>query len=182
MADNAVSNVAVGKPKAKGAIFVAPYGTTLPADASASLGTDFVNVGYISDDGFTHKVERESDDINAWGGDVVANPQTSFKESFEFTMIETLNDTAMKTVFGDSNVSGDLKTGLTTLVNSNPLDAHVWIIDTILNGHAQRFCIPDGLVTEVGDMTYKDDEVVGYQVTVTARPGTDGNCSKIYTK
>ena len=36
-----VSNVSAGKPKVSGAVFRAPLGTTLPTDATTSLGNAF---------------------------------------------------------------------------------------------------------------------------------------------
>ena len=63
---------------------------------------------------------------------------------------------------------------ITIRENSAELDRAVWVIDEIMNdGYIKRTVIPDGKVTEVGDVTHKDDELLGYQVTISAYPFTD---------
>ena len=66
------ANVTVGKPKITGAIFRAPLGTTLPTDATTALDEAFKQLGYASEDGVTNSNSPETDQIKAWGGDIVA--------------------------------------------------------------------------------------------------------------
>ena len=58
MTNNNTANVAAGKPRVNGAIFVAPVGSTLPTDASTVLDAAFINLGFISDDGVTLGTSR----------------------------------------------------------------------------------------------------------------------------
>jgi hypothetical protein len=180
MANN-VSNVAAGKPKIGGAIYVAPVGTALPTDASTALNNAFVGLGYVSEDGVTRTITRESENISAWGGDTVLTMQTEFTETFNFTLIETLSVDVKKVIFGDSNVTGELTTGITTKSNSAELEEHSYVIDMIQNGAAVRIVIPHGKVTELGDIVYSDSEVIGYNPTITGLPDTAGNASYEYT-
>lgn len=176
-----VSNVTASKPGVGGAISVAPTGTTLPTSSSATLDSSFVGLGYVSEDGVSVEITRDSEEIKAWGGDTVLTPQTGFAEKFKFKLIESLKDAVRKTAFGDSNVTGSLADGLTTKVNSSELAAKSWVIDTIMNGAANRIVIPNGKVTEIGEIVYVDNEPVGYELTVTALPDSSGNCSYEYT-
>lgn len=175
MATNA-KNVSVGKPGANGPVFRAPSGTTLPTDATTALAADFACLGHLSDDGWTKSVERESEDINAYGGQTVLTVQTSKKVTVQMTLIEALNVDALKAVHGDSNVTGTLETGITVIDNAQELEEAVWVLESILSdGVLERLVIPRGKVTEVGDTVYKDDEPIGYEITVTCLPDTAGH-------
>lgn len=178
---NSAENVSVGKPKTSGAIFIAPKGTTLPTDATTALADAFQNVGYISEDGVTNSIETDSEEIKAWGGDIVLNPQTSRSEKFTYTMIEQ-NATALKHVFGEDNVTVDNSSGAITVKhNGNERSENVIVIETILSGgKVKRQVIPRGKVIEIGEITYKDDEPIGYETTVQALLDTNGNTAYEY--
>jgi hypothetical protein len=174
------SNVAAGKPKIGGAVSIAATTATLPTDATTAL-SGFTNLGYISEDGLTQTITRDSEAIKAWGGDTVMTTQTDFGEEFSFTLLEVLSVDVKKAIYGDDAVTGDLTTGITARVNSAELTAHAWIFDMVQNGATVRIVIPNGKVSEVGEITYQDGEPIGYELTVTALPDASGNCSYEYT-
>lgn len=166
---NNASNVSTAKPKVGGAVFRAPAGTTLPTDAKTTINSAFKSMGYISEDGVTNSNTRSSGEIKAWGGAVVCNYQSEKTDSFKMTFIESLNTEVLKAVHGDDNVSGDLATGITIKVNEEELEETAWVIDMIMKGGVlRRLAIPHGKITEVGDVTYKSDDVIAYEVTISA--------------
>ena len=174
--DNTVTNVTAGKPKIGGAIFRAPKGTSLPTDATTSLGASFVCLGYVSEDGLTNDNSPDSDKIKAWGGDTVLTVQNSKDDTFGFTLIEALSVDVLKTIYGDENVTGDITTGITVKANSKDLDEYVWAIDMIMRGNVlKRVVIPLGKVFEVGTITYSDGDAVGYETTLQTSPDSAGN-------
>ncbi len=173
---NTVTNVSAGKPKAGGAIWTAPIGTTLPTDATTALDVAFKCLGYCSEDGVTNSNSPESETIKAWGGDTVLTIQTSKDDTYQFTLLEVLNLDVLKFVYGSTNVSGTLATGITITANSKELPSQILVIDMNMRDEAvKRIVIPICKVSEVGDIQYADDDAVGYETTVEAMPDTSGN-------
>lgn len=180
---NTATNVTVGKPSIGGAIWRAPTGTTLPEDTTTALNNAFKCLGYCSEDGLTNSNSPETEAIHAWGGDAVLQVLTSKDDTFAFTLIEAMNLDVLKTVYGDSNVTGTLATGITITANAAAPEAASYVIDMIYNGsHLKRVVIPSAYVTEVGDITYVDGEAVGYETTLACTPDEDGNTHYEYIK
>ena len=172
------TNVTVGKPKVGGAIHWAPLGTTLPTDATtaiASVSADYVDLGYVSEDGLTNNNSPESDTVKAWGGDTVLNLQTDRPDTFALTLIEALNSDVLKAVYGSNNVTIDGSGNYEIKATSQDMPSGVWVFDMILKGgRAKRIVVPNGTISELGEITYKDDEAVGYNITITDVPDTNG--------
>ena len=173
---NNASNVSAGKPKVGGSVFRAPVGTALPTDASTSLNAAFVPMGYISEDGVANDTSRTVESIKAWGGDIVLETQTDKVDTFTMTFIEGMRLEVLKAVHGNDNVSGDLDAGITVKENSQELDYAAWVIEMILNGGVlKRIVIPEGKITEIGEVTYVDNDAIGYESTISARADSSGN-------
>ena len=169
------TNVTVGKPKIGGAVHWAPLETALPTSATASLNAAFVDLGYVSEDGLTNNNSPESDTVKAWGGDTVLSLQTDRPDTFSLTLLEAMNEDVLKTVYGSSNVIKDGSGNLTIKATAEEMPSGVWVFDMILKGgRAKRIVVPNGTISELGDITYKDDEAVGYNITITDVPDTNG--------
>lgn len=178
-----VTNVSVGKPKIGGAIFRAPLGTALPTTADATLNSAFVEMGYVSEDGVTNSNSPESDTVKAWGGDVVLTLMEGREDTFQFTLIEAKNIEVLKAVFGNDNVSGSLSAGISIQNTNEDLEDCSWVIDMILRDNTvKRVVIPDGKVSEVGDVTYSDSDAIGYEITLSAMPDDNGVLHYEYIK
>ena len=172
---NTAANVTVGKPKVGGAIYVAPLGSTLPTDSSTALDAAFVCLGYISEDGVTNSNSPESDNVKAWGGDTVLVLQTDRPDSFSLTLLEGLNEDVLKTIYGSSNVVVDAQGNITVKATADEMTGHAWVFEMIMKGNrAKRTVIPNGTISELGDIVYKDDEAVGYNVTIQDVPDSSG--------
>lgn len=170
-----VTNVTVGKPaRYNGQIFRAPAGTPLPTNATDPLDPAFVSLGYCSDAGVVNSNTASTSQIKAWGGDIVMDVQTEKPDTFQFTLIEALNPDTLKAVYGDNNVSGAIETGIRIRANSEEQVECAWVIDMITrNDSVKRIVIGLGKVTTVGDITYADESLVGYETTVSCYPNDD---------
>ena len=184
---NTVDYVSTGKPAGVGAIWRAPLGTALPAAVDTTLDNAYKCLGYCSEDGVTNATNISTENIKAWGGDIVDTPMTEKIETYQFKAIESLNIDVLKAAYGDSNVSGTAATGITVRHNASDQPACVYVIDMLLrDGGKQRTVIPNAKLTSMGDVAYKDNEAIGFDMTFTALSGgfgaNDNDTSKDYKK
>lgn len=171
-----VSNVSAATPGVSGAIYRAPTGTTLPTDASTALDNAFVELGYVSEDGLVNTNSPETENIKDWGGTDVLNVLTEKTDEWQCTLIEVLNVNVLKAIYGASNVTGTLTTGITVTANTDEQEEAAWVVDMVMrNGVLKRAVIPNGKISELGDITYKRDEAVGYEITLTGLADASGN-------
>lgn len=183
MAAPAKNAVSTGKPKVAGSVYIGSAAAAAPTDATTELGTGWTPLGYVGEDGVTNENSPETDSKKAWGGDIVLKLQTEKPDTFTFKLISSLDLDVLKAVYGDSNVSGTLADGITVTATGEELPEKQWVIDMVMRDNAvKRIYIPSGSISEIGEIVYKDDEEVGYELTIMAMPGSDGATHKEFIK
>lgn len=172
---NDSANVSAAKPKAGGAIWWAPLGTEVPTDAVTALPDAFQSIGYVSEDGLTEKETRTSKKDKAWGGDTVNYSQTEYEKLYSFTMIET-NGTTMKVRYGTDNVVVG-EDGKVSQVkhNAKELPEGIWVVEMIIANRICRKVMPKTKIQEIGEIAYKDTELVKYPATIGLLPDSNGD-------
>lgn len=175
------ANVTFSKPgtsaNKSGYIWVAPLGTTIPADATTELDVAFVGLGYLSEDGLTEPASFEpGDDIVAAGGDTVAQSDPTFSKKWTGTCIEALNEDLLKVAYGSNNVTvtdaTSAKDGVITVKEqAGDLEHHVIVIDEMLKGgRKRRNVMADATFLITGDITHVHTALVNFEFTINAYP------------
>jgi hypothetical protein len=156
-----------------GGVYTAPEGTAIPTTVEGALDGAFAEVGYVSEDGLTQSIGADITDIKAWqNGDVVRKIQTSHDLTFAFTMIETSSVT-LEAYYGNYTAG-------TVEITGDQLPHGPWVLSVIDGDAVIRIVIPDGQVTERGDISYVNGDAVGYPVTISCFPDVSGVKAYMY--
>ena len=183
---NSTTNVVVGKPLATGGALNAPVGTALPTDETTALDVAFKPTGYVSKDGASFTPNRDTSDVQAWGGDTVALIQSKFGVEGKVALIEALNSQALKTTFGSANVVVTAATSTTgtktaTKVTGDELEHLSWVFE-IKNGIKKvRVIWADAQVSKVDEIKFTDSDATAYALAATLFPDASGIYVYIYT-
>lgn len=159
-----------------GEISVGATSAAAPTAVSSAL-TGFTGLGYVSEDGVTESRDRSTNDIKAWqNADTVRTVVTEANLSYTFRLIET-NAATLELFYGSAAAGGDL-----TVIPSTTGGRKSFVIDVVDGAELLRIYIPQGEVSEVGDVVYASGEAIGYEVTIRAYPdSTLGGSARIFS-
>jgi len=156
------SEVRVG---VSGKVQVAPLGTTAPTGIDATW-TGATDLGYVSEDGLTESTSTTMEKIRAWQNrTIVRSVVTEGETTFQLTLIQT-NEDILTEVYGLG--SGDIASGAFVSDPEVERPHKAWCFDVIDGTNLVRKFIPDGQITEVGDIVYQNGAAIGFQITVMA--------------
>ena len=172
------ANVRVG---VTGGIYRAPLASTLPTDALDPLDPAFVEAGYISDDGVSQSIDADVEDITAWqNGDVVRKVQTSHDLTYSFTLIET-SAQSLEIYYGNYTVGdGAAPVSSTVEITGQQLPHGSWVLSVVDGTNVIRIVVPDGQITERGEIAFQSEDAIGYEVTVSCFPDSSGVKAYMY--
>jgi hypothetical protein len=184
------ANVLVGAPdRVTGAVMAAPLGTALPTTPIVAPNVAFVDLGYISEDGVTLSQSGSWEKIRDWGGDQVRTFLTDFTATLTWTFLET-QDAMLQATYGAANVTvtaATVSTGKYTAVKLNSIEPtpKSWcfnMADSTLVDVARtyRIVVPNGQITERGDISFTRNGAIQYAVTLEAYPDATGNSVYLY--
>lgn len=86
-----------------GHVYAAPAGTSLPVDLDP-LGAEWVDLGYVTEDGVGFSFGRDTTDLNAWQGSKLRVLTTAEPVSTNFALMQT-NADILPVVFGGGAVT-----------------------------------------------------------------------------
>ena len=175
MAQNA-DNIAIVRPVVDGAAWCADASAATPSGASTAL-TGFTSLGWLTEDGITMTVSKETQDLKGFGGDTALTIQTSHDVEFKFKPMEW-NEAVAKEMFGESNVTS---AGGTVKVTGDDLPVRKYVFD--MRGRDNqliRVVVPNCKVTSLGDLPFKHNEPMAAEFTLKAFPDSTGTKVYIY--
>jgi len=169
-------NIQVARPKASGVFRAAPVGTALPNDASTALSTAFLELGFVSEDGIVESVDDTNETLKEMGGAPVLDLKTATEVTYQLTPLETSAD-VMSIIVGSENVVATEAGALQSVtLNGSEAPTMVYVFDMRLRlGKLLRIVIPNGHVSEVGEITYKAGEAMTPELTISCYPDSAGN-------
>jgi hypothetical protein len=97
-----VDEVVVG---ADGHIYVAPVGTTAPADIAAAWGAGWIDLGYATEDGVTFTESRTITDLMAWQSFYPVRRVVTAKNTTVAFVLQQWNEDTVKLAFGGGTVT-----------------------------------------------------------------------------
>ena len=158
-----------------GQLYRAPIGTTAPTSATEELDAAFKGLGYVSDDGVTESWDDSVEDIVAWqGATVVRSVVTQSKGTLSLTLIQT-SAVVLEAFHRGSTMAGDAIDGFKLDVKPIAADPSAWVLDVIDGDKHMRIYVPNGEITERGEITYANGAPIGFPITISFYPDPDGN-------
>lgn len=157
-----------------GELSAAPTGTAAPTNSTVALNAAFVGLGYVSEDGVTETLDDTVELIKAWqNATVVRAASTESTATFQMVLIETKGkvlELYYKNPGGITAVgAGQWKID----VKAAQSDQRSFVLDVIDGSKHIRTYIATGEVTERGEITDANGEVIGYDITITAYPDSN---------
>lgn len=156
-----------------GSVYIAPKGTTAPADLTEAWGTGWVDLGYLSDDGVELNYSTDTEDVNAWQSlSPVRKILTGVDMTLGFTCIELKTSTA--TLYFPSATMTDVSTGVHKLaIPAAPTpDERAIGLEWTDGAVTNRLIISRGEVTNRDSITLARSGAVALPMTVSAYADT----------
>ena len=154
--------VRVGVP---GNLYAAPKGTTPPADTTTAWGVGWVDLGFLSEDGFTMTPAIESDDLMVWQSyAAVRKLLTSRTLELKFTLMQLDNETVLLAFGGGAftTTGTDYKY---TAPTGGTVDERTFGLEVRDGTLKYRFHFPRGMVTDIGDIPIVKTDAIKFELT-----------------
>ncbi|MFE1321591.1 phage tail protein [Kitasatospora phosalacinea] len=163
---------------ANGGGWVAPVGTSSPADPATQPLPPWAPLGAISDDGLKYGFDEDSQEFTPWG---LTSPFrtiiTKSVRTFGMTLWETSRTTVKSVMYRLDEADLTPTAGVTSYAEtaSPSPDRRAWWFVVMDGETLNGFYVPQGEISDRSDVTFKRDEMSGYEITITAYPDEAGN-------
>src|SRR5262245_21213562 len=138
MAGQDAQNVVVA---GTGAVYVAPDGTTLPADLAAPPAA-WTDVGYVSEDGVTFTFSREQEEVYAWQVSTPVRVLVTIEPISIAYELEQFDRVTVSLAFRGGTFSGTAAPFTYTPPDPGTSDVRALLVDAIDGDYTFRFGFP----------------------------------------
>jgi hypothetical protein len=173
------TNVRIG---VSGLAYTAIVGSTVPSTLTGAWAAAWTDLGLIlKEDGLTEAMDMERNEFFAWGYQSPVRSQV-LRKTITFRAVFLESKAHVLSLYHAHPLSGMTSSGsgadqaLTwTQGQSSDPDVRALGLDIIDGTKRNRFIVPRAEVTERGDIVYKEDDMVQYDMTFTALLASDGS-------
>lgn len=139
---------------------------SLPEDVTLNA------VGYLTEDGPTREVSRDTEQHKAWGGDTLLTTYEGAEATVSLPCAEYLNPVGQRLLYGDANVTysaGDKTLTINGVLNALP--PHVAVVVMVDTDSAQGVIVYDDAQAAIdGEVTMDGKSVMALEITLNLRP------------
>ncbi|WP_445031289.1 phage tail tube protein [Streptomyces sp. SAS_275] len=164
---------------ATGGGWVSPVGTPALASPTDQPVAPWTPLGAISDDGLTYGFDEDSQEFTPWGLTSPFRTQiTKSVRTFGLTVWETGRVAVQSLQYrldeADLEPDEDGITKFAETASPVPDRRAFWFL--VVDGESFKgFYVPQGEINDRSDVSYKQDEISGYEWTITTYPDEAGN-------
>jgi hypothetical protein len=149
-----------------------------PTDFTAPVAP-WLPMGAISDDGLVYGFDEDSEQFTPWG---LSSPfrtvVTQSIRTFGCTLWETNRRIVRSVMFRlpVADLAPDVDGIHSFAETSAPTpDRRAWLFHVYDGETMEGFFVPQGEISDRSDVTFKQDEMAGYEIEITAYPDDSGN-------
>lgn len=182
-----VSKVLVGAPdqSTTGAILDAPIGTTLPTSAIDTLDAEFVDSGYISEDGLALTLDRSTTDITDWSRGAIRTLLDTFTGTISWSEMQ-MSYESLCHAFGADHVTkvdatAEHGTQVNVEIDEQLPPARAWAFKIKDNSARVLIVVPNGQVTSIDEIAFVANDAIKLPLTLTCHKDSSGKSIYIYT-
>lgn len=152
---------------------------TLPTTAAANLGaadSGFVNLGEISDQGYTQSTSTTVNKFKGWHGSVLLSVVSEEENTFKAEFTEVTRATVLKLRYGTDNVTVDNDGFVSAIDPKTVPNAIVPLVfdELFANGIKQRTVFPRATIDSIDDQAHQKGSLLVYGMTFTANVDDQG--------
>ncbi len=145
MPGNESGEIVVG---ANGSVHVAAIGVTGPTNATTSLATGWIDMGFVSENGATFTDSRTVTPIPVWQSFYPARRIITERDAMVAFVLRQWNTATLRLAFGGGDISGTAPNFTYTPPSPDELDERQLCLDWQDGARSFRLYIPKGIVTD----------------------------------